>query len=307
MRYNSTFSGESKWFKGNLHTHTTNSDGPFSPEETVDYYRNEDYQFLCISDHDKVTDVADLGENDFLVLRGAEFSAWNGEGFHILGTGIDKEIELGQNMYSRLPIPYSERKKGQEIIDKLNKESWVAIVAHPYADPGSISPLLDLNGYLGIEIFNAFFYFRQRNMAYSTSYWDELLRRGQRVYGFASDDGHGYGSKEFPEDLAFCWIMVKAHSLSEESILNAIKKGDFYSSSGPAIMNFDADNCKCFGETSPVKEVSLISENRRDKIEGDYLLTQFEFPIQGDERYLRIECVDLMGRKAWTNPLFLYN
>ena len=38
-----------KWYKGNLHTHSTNSDGRLSPEEVIRLYREEDYDFLALT------------------------------------------------------------------------------------------------------------------------------------------------------------------------------------------------------------------------------------------------------------------
>lgn len=40
-----------KWYKGNLHTHTTRSDGTLSPEEIVKWYEDNGYSFLAITDH----------------------------------------------------------------------------------------------------------------------------------------------------------------------------------------------------------------------------------------------------------------
>jgi len=45
------------WFKGNLHMHTTESDGEFTPQQAVDAYHEQGYDFLAITDHDTVTDV----------------------------------------------------------------------------------------------------------------------------------------------------------------------------------------------------------------------------------------------------------
>ena len=40
-----------RWFKGNLHTHTFWSDGDAPPEITIDWYKNNGYDFLALSDH----------------------------------------------------------------------------------------------------------------------------------------------------------------------------------------------------------------------------------------------------------------
>ena len=45
---------EGKWFKGNLHTHTLWSDGDDYPEMVVNWYREHDYDFLSITDHNRM-------------------------------------------------------------------------------------------------------------------------------------------------------------------------------------------------------------------------------------------------------------
>ena len=49
-----------RWYKGNTHTHTINTDGDSSPEEVVGWYRQQKYHFLVLSDHDMVTAVEGL-------------------------------------------------------------------------------------------------------------------------------------------------------------------------------------------------------------------------------------------------------
>lgn len=43
--------GEARWYKGNLHTHSLWSDGDDYPEMIADWYKREGYHFLGISDH----------------------------------------------------------------------------------------------------------------------------------------------------------------------------------------------------------------------------------------------------------------
>jgi hypothetical protein len=37
-----------RWFKGNTHTHTVNSDGDSTPDAVVTWYREQRYHFLVI-------------------------------------------------------------------------------------------------------------------------------------------------------------------------------------------------------------------------------------------------------------------
>src|SRR2546426_9300712 len=49
------------WLKGNLHAHTDESDGDAPPETVVEWYASHGYDFLAITDHNKVTlPVSDL-------------------------------------------------------------------------------------------------------------------------------------------------------------------------------------------------------------------------------------------------------
>ena len=65
------FSETGSWYKGNLHSHTTNSDGRLTPEQSAAYYREHGYSFLCFSEHDYYTDLrTKLDRDDFITLPG---------------------------------------------------------------------------------------------------------------------------------------------------------------------------------------------------------------------------------------------
>src|SRR5919106_2797591 len=66
-----------RWFKGNTHTHTLNSDGDSTPDEVVRWYREHGYHFLVLTDHNFLTSVDGLNalhgaDERFLVVRGEE-------------------------------------------------------------------------------------------------------------------------------------------------------------------------------------------------------------------------------------------
>lgn len=52
---------QKKWYKGNLHTHSYWSDGDDFPEMIMDWYKTNDYQFIALSDHNR------LAEGDFWI------------------------------------------------------------------------------------------------------------------------------------------------------------------------------------------------------------------------------------------------
>jgi hypothetical protein len=49
--FQNPFTVEGIWLKGNLNTHTIGSDGVRTPQEAVDHYAQNGYDFLAITDH----------------------------------------------------------------------------------------------------------------------------------------------------------------------------------------------------------------------------------------------------------------
>lgn len=59
---------EAKWYKGNLHTHSYWSDGDDYPEMIMQWYKNNDYDFLALSDHNILAE----GEKWITVKKGSQ-------------------------------------------------------------------------------------------------------------------------------------------------------------------------------------------------------------------------------------------
>src|SRR5678816_4354225 len=88
-----------RWFKGNTHTHTLNSDGDSTPDDVVRWYREHGYRFLVLSDHNFLTSVHGLnavhGADDlFLVIKGEEVSdRADSKPIHINGLDVSTRVE----------------------------------------------------------------------------------------------------------------------------------------------------------------------------------------------------------------------
>ncbi len=94
---NLSFHKPGRFYRGNLHTHTTLSDGELTPAEVVATYRKNGYDFIALSDHflEKygfpITDSQEFRSADFTTLLGAELHAPQtelGELWHIIGLGL---------------------------------------------------------------------------------------------------------------------------------------------------------------------------------------------------------------------------
>jgi len=293
------FEAEGRWFKGNLHTHTDNSDGEMTLEMAVSRYRASGYDFLSITDHGRLTPTRGLSTSEFLLIPGEEVCVGVsrlGRYFHIVALNIEEPLPIED--FDRDITP-------QRVLDLISEQGGEGLVAHPNWSELTDSDLIDLKGYLGIEVYNTNCDLTIER-GYSSVHWDNLLSSGNRVMGFAVDDAHGRVKPLLPSDWCKAWIIVKAPRLTAEDIMSSIRKGLFYSSTGPKIKKVVIDDNEIRVETSPVRSVSFVSNTAlgaKRTAEGS-LLGGASYRLKGGERYLRVEVTDDKGRKAWTNPVF---
>jgi hypothetical protein len=291
VEFPNPFRVEGAWFKGNLHTHTTNSDGTLSPSQITFLYRVNGYDFISITDHGRLTDVTEipLVSEGFLVLPGEEIDIG---GLHLTAFNIDAEIR--------------SRTSPREVIDEVSRRGGEVIVAHPYWSALTPRDLMEIDGYLGIEVYNATCDVSVAK-GYSRVHWDALLHAGRYTYGFAVDDAHGGLSIPGSADTCRGWVMVKAERLNAGSLMESLRRGLFYSSTGPEIRNVEVDDEVIHVESSPASSISFIARNglgRRVTAHGKPL-SRASYAIRGNEGYIRIEVDDGRGGTAWINPMIL--
>lgn len=315
------------WYKGNLHSHTINSDGKLTPEQAVRKYHEHGYQFLCLSEHDLYTDYrSQLNQDDFIILPGLEASSSllhseddrtciKTHHMHgILGTQQMQDnasYHFAHNEILTAAIHYGcwdGFAAAQKLVDTLHKHGCLVTYNHPIWSRIEPQEIVNLKGVWGIEIYN-YNTVNESGTGADTAYWDLMLRSGHQIYGFASDDNHNQG--KFPDSFGG-WVQVAASALNHDSIVSALLMGKFYSSSGPEIYGWGVKDDFVWIDCSPCQRINFIcggpvnagttimaaSEKKLDH--GGMLLT-------GRETYVRIECVDQNGKTAWTNAIFLQN
>ena len=90
----SAFDAAGKWYRGNVHTHSTRSDAKLSPAEVAEFYRTNGYDFIALTDHLIYANPADWEDHDdFLVIQGIENHGIDPESgmYHLVGLGGDME------------------------------------------------------------------------------------------------------------------------------------------------------------------------------------------------------------------------
>lgn len=322
------FSSDGNWYKGNLHCHTTDSDGSLKPSEVIQMYRVHGYSFLAISDHDIFSDYRQQYDcDDFILLPAIEASAVLYEDekmersrrlaiHHIHGILGNKKMqkEAKKGLFSHLE-PYPARryygswdgaKVAQELQDDLKAHGCITIYNHPVWSRVKEADFMETEGLTALEIYN-YGTVNESATGFDALRWDVMLRNGKRIFATASDDNHNDG---IVEDSFGGFIVVKAEGLDHESIINAMISGNYYSSSGPEIYDWGIRDNMAYVECSPVSRVNFMAGNYINaggcvlsKSGGDDI-ARAEFELRGNEDYIRVECVDRFGKTAWSNPIF---
>ncbi|NLX82203.1 MAG: CehA/McbA family metallohydrolase [Clostridiales bacterium] len=282
-----------RFYKGNLHMHTTASDGKLSFEEAARRYQEAGYDFICITDHRiRSVDTQTLGK--MLVLPGTEIDFFLGnQVIHIVGVNI-KESFLSR---------YDVRWGPQRGINEIRAAGGLAILAHPLWSLNTtetINSLLDLTA---VEIYNSTSAPPWNgDRADATGLLDIACAAGVLHNTVAVDDAHHYNGDE-----CLSFIMLQADELSPSSIMQALSDGAFYASQGPQFtqVHFEGDTVRV--ECSPVARI-LFHSNRPyapDRCWQGEGITQASYTIRRDwnERFVRVIIQDEEGRRAWANPI----
>jgi hypothetical protein len=308
------------FYRGNLHCHTARSDGRLQPEDLAAAYRERGYDFLCFTDHNIYTDLSGNSTADFLILPGMEINPppqpGNDSEFHFLalpGTRRDREAATlppyvhGQELrlQARHDADYL-----QSLLDDAHARGSLLALSHPYWSRVEYDQVLALRHLFAIDAYN-FCSAVIENAGESFSCWDAVLRRGGRLWGLAVDDTHNFYPLNAPGNDAFGgYTMVKAASLSQDDVMEAIALGSFYSSAGgPEIKDFYIRDGRACLLCSPAERIYFSSQARQYRWliaeQSGNSLTGFECDLRGDELYIRAECYDERGRRSFTNPIWL--
>ncbi|HEX2060765.1 MAG TPA: CehA/McbA family metallohydrolase [Thermoanaerobaculia bacterium] len=287
------------WLKGNLHTHTTESDGDSTPAEIVQWYASHGYDFLSITDHDKVTKAS----SDALVLiPGEEITdRLPNKSLHVNAIGITTAIAPQKGA---TPVEVLQRN-----IDAVRKAGGVSLVNHPnFGWAFGAKELLQLEGATMLEIASGHPYVNSEGPPSVEAMWDELLTSGKRIYAAAVDDVH-HLKRPWDTDTAppgKAWVMVRAEK-NAAAIVEALRRGDFYASTGVELEDYAATPKRI---DVRVKEKNGARYRIRFVGRGGGILQETAGPaatyaIHGSEGYVRAKVIDSNGKAAWMQPVFV--
>lgn len=303
---------EGTFYKANLHSHSTCSDGKMTPEAMKEIYKSAGYSVLSYSDHNVLIDHSDLNDDDFLCLLSTEIDVLRYPG--------KKEPDLPCyhiNFYPQDPhnvtMPTFERsyEKINDVVRAFTDQGFLAMLNHPTWSQQNIEDYkdLDLSKFFAVEIYNH----GSTTMGYqecNEHLFDDLLRRGNRLYCTATDDNHNVEPVDSPAfDSLGGFVMIKANALTYEAILQALKAGNFYASNGPEIYELYIEDDVLVVKTSPAAKIVLNTPIRYAKSvypkTRDELICEARFDLRNcGAEYVRIRVVDQNGYTAWSQPVY---
>lgn len=301
----SAFSAPGRFFRGNLHTHSDLSDGCLRPAEVCRRYMAEGYDFISLTDHFigqygyPIADTTAFHTDGFTTIPGAELHSGateNGELWHILAVGLPANFTP-----PKAPgfLPVEGQESGPSLARRAREAGAFVTIAHPHWSGLTLNDARSIDAAHAVEIYN-------HGCAVGCDreggghLMDLLLSEGRELTLIATDDAH------FTEPDHFGgWVMVKAEANDPALLLDALKRGDFYSSQGPEIRGITLADDAVIVESSAVASVIVQGCGQAATATHGTSMTRTRVPRArfAASSFMRVTVVDAAGRRAWSNPL----
>ena len=309
---------EGIFYKANLHCCSTLSDGRLTPKQLKELYKGQGYQILAITDQGMYRDHRYLEEEGFLVIPSTKlrlleknpkdpsakeriwsFTLWDGRP----DSGrVEKEKRL------KAARSFADLSEINDFLGQLKQMGFLICYNHPYGSLHTYRDYRGLRGLFAMEIYHH--RYQQRSLCgYSPQAYDELLRLGNRLFCIAADGNHNdFGTDDVRSDSFGGFVMVKAKELTFPAVMEALQKGEFYSSMGPEIRELYLEGNELVVRSSPVERIYVITDSIRCYCQSampEEELTEARFTLDGKEGYLHVKLCGRDGKCADSNAYFL--
>lgn len=297
-----------RWYKGNTHAHTLESDGDSTPEVVTRWYRDHGYQFLVLSDHNVLTPIDILNTKyavpeQFTLIRGEEVTNnVGGKSVHV--NGLDTRARVGaQTGASILELI-------QRSVDAIRREGGVPHINHPNFNWSiTAEEIRQVKNNKLFEIYNGHPMVNNiggGGVPGTEAAWDAILTSGTLLYGIAVDDAHIFTDPGNPNVAGpgRGWIVVRAAALEPRAILDAMERGDFYASTGVELLDVQTTRSAMTIEVKKDRwsKYRIQFIGRGGAVLHEALDSPATYEFKGGEGYVRGRVLESNGRVAWIQP-----
>jgi len=258
-------------YKGNMHSHSTYSDGKYTVEELKEAYKARGYSVFAYSDHDTVIDHSDLNDENFLTITSAEL-AFNAPGDSSFFQG---RVSCHFNVFSKDPhnfkkIDYRGTPFSFDAINPILREyaenGYLVSINHPNWSLLTEEEFLKYDDcVMGMEVTNCITCNYGGALSYSYDLYINALRNGKRWIALGGDDNHSFNKPfEHPLNDSFgSFTYFCADKLEYGAIIEAMEKGNCYCSQGPQITELYIEDGKAYVKTAQeVQQISVMGDTR---------------------------------------------
>ena len=293
-------SADAAWLKGNTHTHTLESDGDSAPADVIAWYRDHGYDFLVITDHDKITVADGAG---LLLIPGEEVTdRLPKKPLHVCAIGLTKVVKPqgGASVVEVL----------QRDVDAVREAGGIAAINHPnFGWAFGAEELIKVERATLLEIASGHPYVNMQGPPSAEEIWDRVLTSGKRIWGIAVDDSH-HLKRPWDTDIAppgKAWVVVRAEARDAKSVVDALTRGDFYASTGVELVDYEV-NGKSMKVTIKEKNLAhyrVLFIGAGGRVLAESRENPASYTFRGNEQYIRAKVIDSNGRVAFLQPAFI--
>lgn len=267
QQFEMTDVSHTKWFKGNIHTHTrVGGVGDTSAEDVASWYKSHGYNFLAITDHYAVTlpnNYETIVDSSFVLIKGEETTSYARTADIDVGAlGVDTAIPAlrGKDVLESL----------QTAIDAIRNAGGIPVINHPnYNWRLDKSTIEHASNCMLFELFNGgptTNSFGDDSHPSTEEMWDYLLSAGKRIYGVATDDAnHFYSFAPDKWNPGRGWVVARAHGLAEDELLRSLESGLFYATTGIVLEDLNIESDRMEMKIHVEKDHGYLTEFHRNR------------------------------------------
>lgn len=315
------------FFKGNMHAHTTLSDGKQTPEELKAFFKEHGYHFVAITDHDRSYTHPELDDDEFITLTSFEMSikelpevrtsqAPRMKVCHLNFYAKERTNDVTP-FYDSSRDTYSSAEDRAALIEKFgdcrrvysaesinamvrfaNENGFFVAYNHPRWSNENYAQYSQYEGLWGVEVYNTACWLGGLHED-NVHVVEDMLTDGKRVFLTCGDDNHSV------ETSGGAFVMVNAPSLTYDNIVDGLLNGKFYASTGPQFHSLTVEDGVVHVACSNVRQISLSTAGRRSAAVRGENVTTAAFPLTETDEYFRITLEDASGHRAYSQPCFL--